>query len=448
MPQRIDMQQHLDVRPQLHVQPRLDMRRDTRPLAAWALAAGLAAMSATPAAEGNCTITIGVVMELTGTAGEYGQAAAKSVEMALRDLNDAGGARGCRLVPDIKDTQGQATVAVDAANQLVQLEKVPVIIGSIASSTTIPILTSVAGPAKVVQMSPAASSPKLTALARDAKSNGMFFRTVTSDALQGSVAAKFALDRGMRRLAVIYVNDDFGVGLYGEFSRAFKALGGAITSATPYEERQANYASEVTAAMGSEPEGLYLISTPVEGAAIARAWISLGGPRRFLLNDGMNSAAFITAVGAKYLNDAYGTSSGTTATPSTRYFYEQYQAFARLDPGSPAADRAYDAGAVIGLAVAAADSLQSSAIRAAIFKVTDPKGIAIYAGKDEFSRGLALLREGKAIRYQGVIGPVVFDNFGDISGPFRLWRISGGIVTTMGEMGADDVGALKARIGG
>jgi branched-chain amino acid transport system substrate-binding protein len=80
--------------------------------------------------------------------------------------------------------------------------------------------------------------------------------------------------------------------------------------------------------------------------------------------------------------------------------------------------------------------------------VTDPKGIAIYAGKDEFSRGLALLREGKAIRYQGVIGPVVFDNFGDISGPFRLWRISGGIVTTMGEMGADDVGALKARIGG
>jgi len=427
----------------------MQQRIDTRPLAAWAFAAGLAAIIATPSVRAaDCSITIGVVMELTGTAGEYGQAAAKAVEMALRDLNDAGGARGCRMVADIKDSQGQATVAVDAANQLVQLEKVPVIIGSIASSTTIPILTSVAGPAKVVQISPSASSPRLTALARDAKSNGMFFRTVTSDALQGSVAAKFAIDRGMKRLAVVYVNNDFGVGLYGEFARAFKALGGVVASATAYEERQANYASEVTAALGSAAEGLYLISTPVEGAAIARAWISQGGPRRFLLNDGMNSAAFIAAVGAKYLNDAYGTSSGTTPTASTRYFYDHYQAFAHLDPASPAADRAYDASAVIGLAIAAADSLQSSAIRAAIFKITDPEGIPIHAGKEEFSRGLGLLHEGKAIRYEGVIGPVAFDKFGDISGPFRLWRITGGAVTTIGEMGVDDVASLKARIGG
>jgi branched-chain amino acid transport system substrate-binding protein len=408
----------------------------------------LAAMSAPASARADCTITIGVVMELTGTAGEYGQAAAKSVEMALRDLNDAGGVHGCRVAPEIKDSEGRATVAVDAANQLVQLEKVPVIIGSIASATTIPILTSVTGPAKVVQMSPAASSPKLTALARDIKANGVFFRTVTSDALQGSVAAKFAIDRGMRRLAVIYVNNDFGVGLYGEFLRVYKALGGTITSGTRYEERQANYASEVTSALESEADGLYLISTPVEGAAIARAWISQGGPRRFLLNDGMNSAAFIAAVGAKYLNDAYGTSSGTTPTASTRYFYDHYQAFAGLDPASPAADRAYDAAAVIGLAMAAADSMQAAAIRAAIFKVTDPQGIAVHAGREEFSRGLALLRQGKAIRYEGVIGPVVFDRFGDISGPFRLWRISGGVVTTIGEMGIDEVGALKARIGG
>jgi branched-chain amino acid transport system substrate-binding protein len=427
----------------------MKQRIDIRPLAAWALAVSFAALAPTPDARAaDCTINIGVIMELTGTAGEYGQAAAKSVEMALRDLNEAGGVRGCRLIPDIKDSQGQATAAIDAANQLVQLKKVPVIIGSIASSTTIPILTAVAGPAKVLQISPAASSPKLTALARDGKANGMFFRTVTSDALQGSVAAKFAIDRGMRRLAVIYVNNDFGVGLYGEFARAFKALGGAIATSTAYEERQASYASEVTSALASPAEGLYLISTPVEGAAIARAWLSQGGARRFLLNDGMNSSAFISAVGAKYLNDALGTSSGTTATPSTHYFNDQYPAFAHIDPNSPAADRAYDATAIIGLAMAAADSMQSTAIRAAIFRVTDPKGTVIYAGREEFLRGLTLLRQGKAIRYEGVIGPVAFDAFGDIAGPFRLWKIAGGTVTTIGEMSMDDVGALKARIGG
>jgi branched-chain amino acid transport system substrate-binding protein len=61
---------------------------------------------------------------------------------------------------------------------------------------------------------------------------------------------------------------------------------------------------------------------------------------------------------------------------------------------------------------------------------------------------LALLREGKPIRYEGVIGPVAFDPLGDITGPFRLWRITDGAVTTIGEMSAAEVSELKARIGG
>ena len=97
----------------------------------------------------DCQVTVGLVMELTGPAGEYGQAGAKSVEMAFRDLNDAGGPHGCKLVADTRDSQSQGALAVDAANQLVQLEKVPVIIGCIISSVSIPILTSVTGPCKI-----------------------------------------------------------------------------------------------------------------------------------------------------------------------------------------------------------------------------------------------------------------------------------------------------------
>src|SRR5271155_2094814 len=177
-------------------------------------------------ARADCTITVGLVMELTGPAGEYGQAGAKSVEMAFRDLNDAGGARGCKLVADIRDSQSQGAIAVDAANQLVQLKKVPVIIGGIISSVSIPILTSVTGPGKIVQDSPASSSPTLTTLGREGKTNGMFFRTITSDALQGTAAAKYALDQGFKKIAVIHVNNDFGVNMLNEFTKAYKALGG------------------------------------------------------------------------------------------------------------------------------------------------------------------------------------------------------------------------------
>jgi branched-chain amino acid transport system substrate-binding protein len=411
------------------------------------LGAALSALLATPALAA-CKITIGVVMELTGPAGAYGQAGAKSIEMAFRDINAAGGVLGCELAADTRDSQSQGTVAVDAAKQLVDIGHVPALIGGIISSVSIPILTAVTAPAKVVQVSPASSSPTLTALGRDGKTNGIFFRTITSDALQGVAAAKYALDLGFSKIAIIHVNNDFGVNMTKEFSAAYKALGGGITSDTPYNEKAASYDAEVTQALAGAPEALYLVSYPVDGATIARAWISKGGPRKFLLNDGMNSGDFIDAVGAKYLSDTYGTSSGTENSPSTDYFNANYKAFSNLDPGSPAAVQAYDAGALVGLAVAAGGKADSAAIRDGIFAVTDPQGTPVYAGADGFKKALDLIAAHKPIRYVGVIGPISFDRYGDITGPFREWRIVDGKVVTQGEMTTADVDGIRARIAG
>ena len=416
-------------------------------LAAALLASAALLAAAGPASAAGCTIPVGVVMELTGPAGEYGQAGAKAVEMAFRDLNAAGGAQGCTLVTDTRDSHSTGTLAVDAATQLVQVKHVPVIIGGIISSVTIPILTAVTAPARVVQVSPAASSPTLTQLGRDGKTNGMFFRTITSDALQGVAAARYAVDKGFRKIAIIAVNNDFGVNLAAEFSSAFKALGGSVVSTTTYNEKQASYDSEATAAMGGEPDSLYLISTPVDGATVARAWISGGGPQKFLLNDGMNSADFISSVGAQYLEQAYGTSSGTSQTASTRYFEDSYRTFSGLDPAAPAADRSYDAAAIVGLAIAAAGSKEPGAIRDAIYRITDARGTPIGAGKDEFAKALGLIKDSKPIRYEGVIGPVGFDQYGDITGPFRLWKVADGKIATTGEMGIAEVTALKAKLG-
>ena len=410
------------------------------------VAGALMALAGTAKAD-DCSITIGMVMELTGPAGEYGQAGAKAVEMAFRDLNDAGGANGCKLVTDTRDSQTQGNVAVDQATQLVNIKKVPVIIGGIISPMSIPMLTSVTAPAGVVQISPASSSPTLTELGRQGKTNGVFFRTITSDALQGTAAAKYAIDQGLKKIAIIHVNNDFGVNMVKEFQPAFEKLGGKITSVTPYNEKQASYQAEATAAMKDAPDALYLISYPVDGATVARAWISGGGPAKFLLNDGMNSADFISAVGAQYLNDAFGTSSGTDETASTKYFNENFAAFSGgIKPDAPAADRSYDAGAIVALAVAKAGKVDAAAIKAAIPQVTAADGEPIHAGKAEFAKALELIKAGKPIRYEGVIGPIAFDQYGDITGPFRLWRIKDGQVTTVGQMSTDDVNKIKASL--
>ena len=143
---------------------------------------------------------------------------------------------------DTRDSQSQGNIAVDVAAQLVQVKKVPVLIGGIISSVSIPILTSVTGPAKMVQVSPASSSPTLTALGRDGKTNGVFFRTITSDALQGVAPAKYALDKGFKKLPIIHVNNDFGVNMVEEFSQApTRRWAATITSVTPYNEKQPSY---------------------------------------------------------------------------------------------------------------------------------------------------------------------------------------------------------------
>jgi ABC-type branched-subunit amino acid transport system substrate-binding protein len=411
-----------------------------------AFAAAIAGYPGLAAAE-DCTITIGLDLELTGPAGAYGVAGAKSIEMALRDFNDAGGANGCKIVTDTRDSQTQGNVAVDQATQLVNIKKVPLVIGGIISPMSLAILNSVTAPAGIPQISPASSSPTLTALGKEGKTNGVFFRTITSDALQGTAAAKFAMDQGLKKIAIIHVNNDFGVNLQKEFEAAYTKLGGTITSVTPYNEKQSSYATEASSAMKDGPEALYLISYPVDGATIARAWISGGGPAKFLLNDGMNSEDFIKAVGAQYLNDAYGTSSGTAETDSTKYFYANYEAFSGgIKPDAPAADRSYDAGAIAALAIAKAGKADPAAIKAAIPQVVAADGAPIHAGKEEFAKALALIKEGKAIRYEGVIGPISFDQYGDITGPFRLWRIQDGAVKTVGEMSAADVDKVKASL--
>jgi branched-chain amino acid transport system substrate-binding protein len=340
-------------------------------------------------------------------------------------------------------------VAVDAARQLVDIKKVPVIIGGIISSVSIPILTSVTAPAGIVQVSPASSSPTLTRLAQEGKANGVFFRTITSDALQGTAAAKYAVDLGLEKIAIIHVNNDFGVNMVNEFTKAYRQLGGTITSTTPYNPSQPSYQPEVTAALAGDPGALYLVAYPGDGTTVARTWIAQGGPAKFLLNDGMNSADFIKDVGPRYLDQAYGTSSGTTATPSTEYFCKAYNAFAQgFDCQAPAADRAYDAAAIVGLAIAIAGKPEAAAIKDAIRKATDPAGEVVHAGPEGFKQAMALIKAGKPIQYVGVIGPVHFDQWGDITGPFRLWQIQNGEVVTKGQMSAAEVEALKRQIGG
>jgi branched-chain amino acid transport system substrate-binding protein len=146
---------------------------------------------------------------------------------------------GCRLAFDLRDAQSQGSVAVDQARQLVDLRKVPAIIGGIISSVSIPIVTSVTAPAGVVQ-----DLARLDLADPHAPGQRGQDRRLRSSAPSRATRCRARLPpsspstRACATSPIIHVNNDFGVNMLAEFRRAYEALGGKIESVTPYNPQQ------------------------------------------------------------------------------------------------------------------------------------------------------------------------------------------------------------------
>src|SRR5574337_353906 len=390
----------------------------------WAiLGAALGAMGCAPAFAA-CSTTVGAVMSLTGSLGVLGQQIAKGAELGVADLNSAGGVNGCEAKLSLLDDQTSPSVGVDAAKKLVDVQQVPAIVGALSSGVSAAILTSVTAPGKVVQISPASTSPTFTEMAEQGKTGGYWFRTTPSDALQGVAMAKVAHDAGLKKIAVMYLNNPYGKSLTKEFATAFTRLGGTVTQNVVYNPSQPSYRAEVGKASSPAPDALFLVGYPGDGTTITREWIAAGGPQKFLFPDGLESQDFVNDVGTQYMKSVRGTAPGSDKTPSLATFQSEYQTKFGSLPTQAYIPNAYDATVLIGLAIEQARSDKGPAIRDAIRKVTDPKGEKIYAGAAELKKAAQLLAQGKAIQYVGATGPLQFDKNGDIAAPMQVWTVS------------------------
>ncbi len=83
-------------------------------------------------------------------------------------------------------------------------------------------------------------------------------------------------DSGFKKTAVIYVNNDFGVGLAKQYAKDVAKLGGTITKMVAYNESQQSYRAEVTSALEGDPDSVFMIAYPVDGATLTREWLSPG----------------------------------------------------------------------------------------------------------------------------------------------------------------------------
>ena len=418
----------------------------TLALAAAAVLAATAGMGR--AAAEDCTIKLGAVLPVSGPMGLVGERIAETGQFAVDVYNEAGGVKGCKVEYLLRDTQGQPAVGVDAAKSLVDIEGAPVLVGAISSGVSLPILTSVAVPSKVTQISCCSSSESFTALAEEGKTGGYWFRTYATNRSQAAMGALLTTSKGYRKTAVIYVNTDFGVGLAKRFEQDVARLGGSITKMVAYNESQQSYRAEVTTALEGDPDSLFLVAFPVDGATITREWLSLGGTGNLVVNNSLRSADYLEAVGSKQLTGLVGYDSAQPRTESVASFNAMFEARFGGPPDGPGLHSMFDAVTVVLLAMDAAEEIDGTSVRDQIRKVTAADGEPVPPGPEGIAKAKALLAAGKSIRYVGATGPLQFDENGDVQAPKLTWRFEGGRNVEMDYYSIEDVAELIRKLDG
>jgi branched-chain amino acid transport system substrate-binding protein len=213
-------------------------------------------------------IKIGLSAPLTGEAASFGEATLGGVELAVKEINDAGGVNG-RMIELIAEDDLCSSEGINAINKLINVDKVHAIIG--------PVCSAAGGPAVPVAQESGtptiiwASAPALTS------AGDYIFRSYPSDALQGKAAAEFVYNTlGKRKAAVLYVNNDWGVGLDGVFNSVFEGLGGEVTSRETVNQDATDTRTQITKIKDSEPDVLYIPLYPKTGVISLKQIKELG----------------------------------------------------------------------------------------------------------------------------------------------------------------------------
>jgi branched-chain amino acid transport system substrate-binding protein len=383
-------------------------------------ALGSLLLSGTAVAEGA---RVGALIPLTGGLQAYGEGSLNGIRLAVKEVNEAGGVLGGELELVVGDTQTRAQPAIDAAMRLVSVDGVVGILGALASGNTIPVATTVSKPNRIPQISNASTAPAITTLDDD----DFLFRTAPSDAYQGVVLGRLVESAGIGSVAVLYVNNDYGVGLAEAFAENY---GGTVTSSAAFEPNKASYRGELQSVAGGEPEALLLIAYPDDGGLlIIRQSLEEGFFDRFVFTDGMKTNQLVEDIGAEFMNGMFGTAAGSIESDASARFAEAYEAeFGELPP-LPYIDSGYDAAMIMALAIEKAGTADGTAIRDALREVANAPGEIV--GPGDFAKAKELIAAGTDINYEGAAGPHDFDENGDVAGTFEHWAVMDGAITTV-----------------
>lgn len=363
------------------------------------------------------TLSLGYVLPQSGQLAFLGPPTISGAELAVRDVNAAGGVLGEDVTLAGGDEgEGDGTVANQTTDRLLA-RGVDAIVGTTSSGIALTIIDKITG-AGVVMCSPANTSPTLTTYPDE----GLYFRTVASDGLQASIVSELVTGDGHASVAVLVRADDYGESLAENVVRELEESGAQVLETVTYDPATQSFDADVDKLASLEPEAVVLIAFD-EGARVLSTMIERGlGPDDvgvyWVGVANPNAPEQVDPDDPTVLDGVRGT---VPSYPSDQPFLERLERYRDDIEDTSFAAHSYDCVTAIALAAVQGGSDDPATIGENLVAVTRDGTEC-----ESFEDCSKLLDDGEDIDYQGAAGPLDFTDAGEPSaGTYDVWEYDG-----------------------
>ncbi len=323
------------------------------------------------------TITLGFISALSGDGAAYGATERNVVEMAVNEINQAGGINGKNLQVIYEDGKCSGKEATFAAQKLIDTDHVKVILGGSCSSETL-AAAPITEPTKVILFSAFSSNPQIT------KSGDYVFRNSPSDTEGGKISAEMIVNRGYKKIGVLTENTDYAIAVGEVFRNRANELGAEIVVDERFTQEEKDYRTQIIKIKETNPQAIFVnpqtgLTTGIAIKQIRELGITTPLFSTFALNspDALNGAG--TAAEGVIFSDAPGIDDGN---PKAKKLLEEYT----QKYGKPAHDLMmalrYDTVHLIATALKQCDE-NTDCIRDYLYNVKNYNGAAGTYGFDK-----------------------------------------------------------------
>lgn len=314
---------------------------------------------------GSGDILVGHYASLTGSEATFGVSTDNGIQLAVEEINAAGGVKGRKIKLITYDNQGKPQESVSTVTRLIDQDKVVAILGEVASSRSL-AGAPVCQRKGVPMITPSSTNPDVTSV------GSMISRVCFIDPFQGKVGAKFAFENLKKTKAAVLYNraQAYSTGLNSNFKDAFKALGGEVVAEQAYGDGDNDFSAQLTAIREKNADFIYVPGYYTEVVNIAKQAKKLGLTIPLIGGDGWDSEELKNA--GDSLNGCYFSNhySHEDTRPEVQEFVKKYQQkFGKVPDGLAALG--YDSARLLADAMTRAENLHGKELAGAIAATKD-----------------------------------------------------------------------------